>query len=64
MTRTEAIVIINNEKDCVQNRDCDRACGFCTLAKEEAEIVEAFDLAIKALKNGDIINESSTNVQI
>lgn len=48
MTKEQAIEILANEKMCVQ-RDCDRNCGACELAREETEIVDAFDTAISAL---------------
>ena len=48
MTRMKAISILLNEKACVKSR-CDRNCGACDLAKEEAEIIEALSMAIQAL---------------
>lgn len=44
-----AISVIENEKECVQS-DCDRDCSKCELVKEEAEIVGAFDTAIRSLQ--------------
>lgn len=54
MTKEQAIEILANEKMCVQ-RDCDRNCGACELAREETEIVDAFDTAISALMEGGAI---------
>lgn len=48
MTRLKAIHILLNEKACVES-NCDRNCGACSLAKEEAEIIEALNMAIEAL---------------
>lgn len=44
-----AISIIENEKECVQS-DCDRDCSKCELVKEESEIVDAFDIAIRSIQ--------------
>lgn len=52
MTWEQAIEILANEKKCVK-RNCDRNCGACELAREEAEIIEAFDTAISALMEGE-----------
>lgn len=48
MTRMKAISILLNEKACVKSK-CDKNCGACDLAKDETEIIEAFDMAIQAL---------------
>ena len=54
MTREEAIAIIENEKECVnranKNDYCNRDCYNCELVKTDTEILTAFDMAIKALK--------------
>jgi hypothetical protein len=54
MTREEAIATVENEKRCVnrasKNDNCNRDCYNCELVKTDAEILEAFDMAIKALK--------------
>lgn len=54
MTREEAIAIIENEKKCVnranKNDYCNRDCYNCELVKTDTEILEAFDMAIKALE--------------
>lgn len=54
MTREEAIAIIENEKKCVnranKNDYCNRDCYNCELVKTDTEILEALDMAIKALE--------------
>lgn len=49
MTPKEAIEIIENERKCVAT-NCDRDCGKCPLVREEKDILNAFDMAIEALK--------------
>ena len=50
MTNEEAIKIIDTEKACVKRGvNCDRDCGKCDLVMETADILEAYDIAIKAL---------------
>lgn len=49
MTPKKAIEILENERECVAT-NCDRDCGKCPLVKEEKDILDAFDLAIKSLK--------------
>ena len=54
MTREEAIAILENEKKCVnranKNNYCNRDCYNCELVKTDTEILNAFDMAIKALE--------------
>lgn len=54
MIREEAIAIIENEKKCVnranKNDYCNRDCYNCELVKTDTEILEALDMAIKALE--------------
>ena len=69
MTREEAIAIIENEKKCVnranKNYYCNRDCYNCELVKTDTEILEALDMAIKALeqtepeKCGDCISREA-----
>lgn len=60
MTIEEAIAIIENEKRCVnranKNDNCNRDCYNCELVKTDAEILEALDMAIKALEQPKIIH--------
>lgn len=55
MTREEeAIAILENEKKCVnranKNDYCNRDCYNCELVKTDTEILNALDMAIKALE--------------
>ena len=52
MTRKEkAISIIKNELACVKNVDCERTeCRNCSLVMPEHDVIEALDIAIKALE--------------
>lgn len=53
MTKEEAIAIIENEKKCINRAsdiNCNRDCYNCDLVKTDTEILEALDMAIKALK--------------
>ena len=63
MTREEAIAIIENEKKCVnranKNDYCNRDCYNCELVKTDTEILEAFDMAIKALEQQSCENYTS-----
>ena len=54
MTREETIAILENEKKCVnranKNDYCNRDCYNCELVKTDTEILNALDMAIKALE--------------
>ena len=54
MTIDEAIAILENEKKCVnranKNDYCNRDCYNCELVKTDTEILNALDMAIKALE--------------
>lgn len=51
MTKEQAIVIIENEKECVKRaNNCNRDCYNCELVKTDIEILTALDMAIKALE--------------
>ena len=57
MTREEAIDIIKAERECVYRQgrtgECcrdDVGCGACDLVQEDTNIMEAYDMAIEALK--------------
>ena len=49
MTYGEASKIIETEIECVQ-RDCDRKCEKCDLVMKTDEIVEAYKIALQAIK--------------
>ena len=49
MTAEKAITLLQNEKACVETDACDHDCGACSLAGDQKEIVEALDMAIRAL---------------
>ena len=49
MTYGEASKIIETEIECVQ-RDCDRKCEKCDLVMKTDEIVEAYKIAIQAIR--------------
>ncbi len=58
MTREEAIDIIKAERECVYRQgrtgECcrdDFGCGACDLVMEDVDIIEAYDMAIEALKD-------------
>lgn len=53
MTNDEAIAVIENEWRCVERQIeglCDRDCGKCALALDDGGIVEAYKMAIAALR--------------
>ena len=54
MTNSEAIRILCNEIKCVKRPDCERSgCGMCDLAMNEEDILEAYEIAIDALRRMD-----------
>lgn len=60
MNREEAIDIIRAERECVYRQgrtgECcrdDMGCGACDLVQEDTNIIEAYDMAIEALKERD-----------
>ena len=66
MTREEAIAIIENEKKCVnranKNDYCNRDCYNCELVKTDIEILDALNMAIKALEQqpcSDVISRQA-----
>lgn len=57
MCKQEAIDIIKAERECVYRQgrtgECcrdDMGCGACDLVQEDTDIMEAYDMAIEALK--------------
>lgn len=50
MRNDEAIKLLYNELLCVETDACDHSCGECMLAGNQAEIAEALNMAIDALK--------------
>lgn len=57
MTNQRAIDILQTEKECVeragtatQNKGCDRNCADCDLVLQDAEILEAYTIAIELLE--------------
>lgn len=57
MTMQRVIDILRTEKECVEragittpNKACDRACADCDLVLDDKEILEAYNMAIKALE--------------
>ena len=53
MTEQEAIKVIENEKQCVLRQDgkgCDRKCATCDLVLPDMKVINALDMAIKALE--------------
>ena len=60
MTNKEAVEIMNIEKQCclrniereagIKDCNCDRECNKCDLLRTDAEIIEAYNVAIKALE--------------
>lgn len=51
MTNREAITLIRNEQLCIRTaNDCGRDCEKCPLVKPAGDILEALELAIKALE--------------
>jgi transposase-like protein len=67
MTREEAIAIVENEKMCVnrasKNDNCNRDCYNCELVKTDTEILEALDMAIKALKQDSILDNIKAEIE-
>jgi hypothetical protein len=67
MTKLEAIAIIENEKRCVnrasKNDDCNRDCYNCELVKTDAEILEALDMAIKAMEQDSILDKIKAEIE-
>lgn len=58
MTRQRAAELMEIEKTCVLRQGdiskCDRRCEECDLVQDSDEIVEAYNLAIEALKTASI----------
>lgn len=51
MTREEAIKVLQTEIGCVKRQDCARvSCGMCEFFLEEFEMLEAYEMAIAALR--------------
>ena len=51
MKASEAIEILENEMLCVRMANtCDRKCEHCDLVREDADILDAYAMAIGALK--------------
>ena len=53
MTAQRAISVIQNEAACVSRQTCpgcDRRCGQCDLVLDDREILEAYSMAVNALK--------------
>ena len=58
MTEAEAKEYMENEILCIRKAEvCDRDCGKCELVKETGPLLEAYDMAIKALETNDKITE-------
>ena len=54
MTNNEAIKILRNEIKCVMRHDCNRSeCSACDLVMNEEDILEAYEVAIDALRRFD-----------
>lgn len=50
---TDALRLMNIEKECVIRNSieiCDRDCAKCDLVQEDTDLIEAFQMAIFALK--------------
>lgn len=53
MNADRAIEVIKTERLCVlknENKSCDRNCAKCELVMETEEIIEAYNMAVLALK--------------
>ena len=57
MTMQRAVGILETERECVEragtatpNKACDRSCADCDLVLDDKEILEAYNMAIKALE--------------
>ena len=53
MEFTEALKLMKIEKECVIRNSieiCNRDCGTCDLAQKDTDLIEAFQMAIFALK--------------
>lgn len=53
MTENEAVKLMLNEIVCINTADhneCNRDCASCSLVKETDELLEAYNMAIKALE--------------
>lgn len=53
MEFSEALELMKIEKECVIRNSveiCNRDCGKCDLAQEDTDLIEAFQMAIFALK--------------
>lgn len=53
MEFSEALELMKIEKECVIRNSveiCNRDCGKCNLAQEDTDLIEAFQMAIFALK--------------
>ena len=55
ITSQKAIDLINNEIKCIKSTQCKREeCNTCHLVMPEDDIIEALNMAIKALKKEQI----------
>lgn len=55
MTREEAIKVLQTEIGCVKRQDCARvSCGTCEFFLEESELLQAYEMAIAALREQDV----------
>ena len=51
MTQEEAIAVLENEKLCVNNENCQREeCASCSLVMDKDKILTALDMALTALR--------------
>lgn len=57
MTREDAIEVLQTEISCVKRQDCARiSCDMCEFCLEESEILEAYEMAIAALREQPVTN--------
>ena len=57
MTINEAISLMENERTCIVKADtCDRDCAKCELLRKTEDLLSAYDMVIRALKNAKEIS--------
>ena len=63
MTINEVIALMENEKACIIKADtCDRDCAKCELLRNTEDLLSAYDLVIKTLKQEPILDKIRAEV--
>ena len=64
MTINETISLMENERTCIVKADtCDRDCAKCELLRKTEDLLSAYDMVIKTLKQQPIIDKIRAKIE-